>query len=78
MPSDDGREVETATNSTPEEQERERLRKEVETGVEKCNLIDIDARVYMNIISTDPKAIFWRPKLHPAQKNMTGHSYFVK
>ena len=63
MAIDDDREVETVTNSTPEEQERERLRKEVELGVERCNLTDIDARIHITIINTDPKSVFWRPKL---------------
>ena len=46
MAGDEDQEVETATNSTPEELERERLRKKVELGVEKCNLTDTEARVY--------------------------------
>ena len=61
MAGDEDQEVETATNSTPEELERERLRKKVELGVEKCNLTDTDARVYINILCADHGAVFWRP-----------------
>ena len=40
MAKDDDREVVNANNSTPEEQERERLRAEVEKRVEDCKLTD--------------------------------------
>ena len=35
---------------------------EVDKGVEAHNLLDVDARRYINIISSDIAAIYWRPR----------------
>ena len=63
MAKDDNREVVNANNSTPAEQEREILRSEVEKGVEECKLTDSDPKVYINILSLDLNAVYWRPVL---------------
>ena len=56
-------EVVNANTTTPEQAEMMRLRVEVATGVEDNTLTDTDARGFVNIVSSDPAAVFWRPVL---------------
>ena len=53
---------------TPEQEE-------VNKGVEENNLLDVDARRFINIISSDIAAVYWRPKFcTTCSKPMVMHS----
>ena len=54
MPDDDDQNQNTPTPTSEQE--------EVDKGVEENTLLDIDARNYITIISTEIWAVYWRPQ----------------